>query len=290
MKKCLRTGKKALSVFMAVLMAITAMVFVAPQKAEAANGWYHVRIYVHVNNEWNNNDNEFWYKLVYRYNNGRGGEGAREEYISDNRVSFWKKNGQDLTIWEGDIPGFPTYIYESCRMYWNRHFNYRIYVQVRSTSGAWTTVISSDERDCKGPGGTKNAWRTSGRAYVPAGYYPYIAQNSTINTAADVQNIGIPPIGDKKDVAVSVTNPQYYSYDQWGVRYEPTTYFVTGVEGLGLSGGGGNPYNITATTSTTQSKTDIVQNATLHADWVNPSSNQAQHAETIRSRFITPAI
>ncbi|MDO4379903.1 MAG: hypothetical protein Q4D20_03400 [Clostridia bacterium] len=38
MKKCLRTGKKTLSVFMAVLMAITAMVFVAPQKTAAADG------------------------------------------------------------------------------------------------------------------------------------------------------------------------------------------------------------------------------------------------------------
>ena len=281
MKKCLRTGKKALSVFMAVLMAITAMVFAAPQKASAANGGYHVRFYVHVNDHWNNNDNEFWFKLAYRYNNGRGSEGAKEAYISDNEVSFWYKKGQDVTVWEGDIPGFPTYIYESCRMYASRTFKYNSYVQVRSTSGVWTTVISSDERSVKGPGGVnKNAWRNTSPAYVGAGHYPYIAQNSTIYTATEVQNIGIPPLGDKKDVAVSVTNPQYYSYDQWGVRYEPTTYSVTGVEGLNLSGGGGNPYNITATTSTTQSKTDIVQNATLHANWVNPSSNQAQHAET----------
>ena len=36
MKKTLRTGKKVCSVFLAVLMVITAWVFVAPEKAEAA--------------------------------------------------------------------------------------------------------------------------------------------------------------------------------------------------------------------------------------------------------------
>ena len=36
MKKTLRTGKKVLSVFLAVLMVLTAWVFVAPEKAEAA--------------------------------------------------------------------------------------------------------------------------------------------------------------------------------------------------------------------------------------------------------------
>ena len=45
MKKFLRTGKKTLSVFLAVLMAFTALVFAAPQKAEAVNaGKYYVRV------------------------------------------------------------------------------------------------------------------------------------------------------------------------------------------------------------------------------------------------------
>lgn len=41
MKKCLRTSKKALSVFMAVLMAFTAMVFAAPQPAIAVDEHTH---------------------------------------------------------------------------------------------------------------------------------------------------------------------------------------------------------------------------------------------------------
>ena len=45
MKKFLRTGKKTLSVFLAVLMAFTALVFAAPQKASAVNaGKYYVRV------------------------------------------------------------------------------------------------------------------------------------------------------------------------------------------------------------------------------------------------------
>lgn len=45
MKKFLRTGKKTLSVFLALLMAFTALVFAAPQNASAVDaGKYYVRV------------------------------------------------------------------------------------------------------------------------------------------------------------------------------------------------------------------------------------------------------
>lgn len=48
MKKLLKTGKKALSVIMAVLMVMTAWVWVAPEHASAAAGKYYVRVYISV--------------------------------------------------------------------------------------------------------------------------------------------------------------------------------------------------------------------------------------------------
>ena len=48
MKKFLKTGKKTLSVIMAVLMVMTAWVWVAPEHASAAAGKYYVRVYISV--------------------------------------------------------------------------------------------------------------------------------------------------------------------------------------------------------------------------------------------------
>ena len=49
MKKFLKTGKKTLSVFLAVLMAFTALVFAAPEMASAVNaGLYDIKVTVHV--------------------------------------------------------------------------------------------------------------------------------------------------------------------------------------------------------------------------------------------------
>jgi len=51
MKKWQQTGKKALSVFMAIMMLMTAWVWVAPTEASAATaGNYKVRITWQVNN------------------------------------------------------------------------------------------------------------------------------------------------------------------------------------------------------------------------------------------------
>ena len=49
MKKAKMIGKKTLSVFLAVLMVLTAWVWVAPQKAEATDtGKYYVRVYMRI--------------------------------------------------------------------------------------------------------------------------------------------------------------------------------------------------------------------------------------------------
>ena len=44
MKKAKIIGRKVLSVFLAVLMILTAWVWIAPTEAEAANGSYYIKI------------------------------------------------------------------------------------------------------------------------------------------------------------------------------------------------------------------------------------------------------
>lgn len=84
MKKTLKTGKKALSVFMAALMLLTAWVFFAPEKAEAATaGTYYYKVTFSVSNDMNNVQMK---SILYgRENNGTGKEVeiARWDYTSD---------------------------------------------------------------------------------------------------------------------------------------------------------------------------------------------------------------
>ena len=67
MKKTLKMGKKALSVFMAALMVMTAWVFFAPEKAEAATaGSYTITLYANVDNELNDCKNRL--NVTYKTN------------------------------------------------------------------------------------------------------------------------------------------------------------------------------------------------------------------------------
>ena len=62
MKKFTRTGKKVLSVFLAVLMVMTAWVFVGPEAEAATAGGYYVSLIVETTNTVDVGDNA---DLVY---------------------------------------------------------------------------------------------------------------------------------------------------------------------------------------------------------------------------------
>ncbi len=139
MKKMLRTGKKALSVIMAIMMVLTAWVWVAPTEAEAATaGNYKVRI------TWQNNNTKKYSNqftgteteqgaragiiLYYKSNNGTGteskvywdigwnndsGKGAvHGTYVSATKSTGWTNSstGTDYTC-EATIAGFPTVLF-----------------------------------------------------------------------------------------------------------------------------------------------------------------------------------
>ena len=113
MKKTLRTGKKVCSVFLAVLMVLTAWVFVAPEKAEAATaGKYYYKVTFQVTDDM---DNVQMKSTLYgRGNNGTSGSEvtiATKNYTSDTKFSG------TMTIMEGttDAGVFPTrfHIYDN---------------------------------------------------------------------------------------------------------------------------------------------------------------------------------
>lgn len=86
MKKFTQAGKKALSVFLAALMVMTAWVFVAPEKAEAATaGSYYVRVKWKVT-ESNN------FKATYP------GKGSKKEDAAGFTITYKEKNGTATTV------------------------------------------------------------------------------------------------------------------------------------------------------------------------------------------------
>ena len=110
MKKFTRTGKKALSVFLAVLMVMTAWVFVAPQAKAATAGSYTVRVTFSNSSNFNDdytgvnctNEDCFGITVRYKKNNGTGDEDDYNFNLKGKKVSGTK---------EATIPGFPTLIY-----------------------------------------------------------------------------------------------------------------------------------------------------------------------------------
>ena len=131
MKKFTRTGKKVLSVFLAALMVMTAWVFVAPTKAEAAAGGYYTRVYIYID-DWGDYDGG-WLAAAYNdyesYDNIPGGNcaGMSIWYKDDNGTSTTtKREDRNLktvvanTSGSGDkvtvtvtfnLTGFPTELY-----------------------------------------------------------------------------------------------------------------------------------------------------------------------------------
>lgn len=107
MKKFLRTGKRTLSVFMAVLMAFTALVFAAPQKASAVDtGKYYVR--VKCNNQDAKNakgsytapwqDKNGGYSVNGDYDKAKNSNG-RTSYNSGGGYTIFYKNASGTETW-----------------------------------------------------------------------------------------------------------------------------------------------------------------------------------------------
>ena len=139
MKKFTRAGKKALSVFLAALMVMTAWVFVAPEAQAQNAGSYYVKIVYNVADTqgWRTTDvndytgksstgkNNSGFSIFYKTNNGTGTDGEVYWSIGKNKITSGQASGSGAKVTnptchlgnEGDgvataiIPGFPTSLY-----------------------------------------------------------------------------------------------------------------------------------------------------------------------------------
>lgn len=304
MKKFLRTGKKALSVFMAVMMVLTAWVFFEPTKASADNGSYYVKITWAVTNDGDidgtytgkgSGDNTFGFTVTHTSNNGRGSSTGTYNW---NLGPTCKTKGNYTAT--ATVSGFPTEFYARIdNDNWGTDKTVIQVTKIECGSSAsnlktlWSgtaqlstynnpySVTISPTQQVIGGNDSENYVNGDNSNWI----YPYVPSANTIYASSAVANIGIPPLGDSKDVSISTRDIRYYAYDNYGVRYEPTSYSVSGVSNLTTGSGWscGNAYTITATSSTTKSTTAAYQTATATLNWNNGKSTSGQHANSTYS-------
>ena len=147
MKEFKRTGKKVLSVFLAALMVMTAWVFVAPEKAEAASaGSYFIRVYIDVTSkaDYSNGyahdkkpNDHAGVSIMYKSNNGTDGTVKWSDRNLKNVVNSNGKKTVDFTL-----DGFPVGFYIACdNNNWFNKGQWHVYkVEVGSSESSLKTI------------------------------------------------------------------------------------------------------------------------------------------------------
>lgn len=100
----MKTLKKSLSLFLAVVMLLSCWVWVAPEKAAAADGQYYVKVYADVEKYSEKTSNA---KLTVYYNENHG-VGAGKSTYQDIPNSQLSTNGDNRLLFSGYVDGFPT--------------------------------------------------------------------------------------------------------------------------------------------------------------------------------------
>ena len=215
MKKFTRTGKKALSVFLAVIMVMTAWVFFAPEAEAATAGSYTLKVSINVTNEADNQGNiqNSYYNITYKTNNGTGSETTMTYSLKDNWTSCLSSTGsKTITI---TVPGFPTKMYIYHDAVWNDKVHYTFNGATLSGPSSSSTAYSGSFNVHSGGWGNSAFDKTiTLSATTPAA--------SSVKFISGVTSIDIPKTGET-DYSTSYTAGVY---DQYGVRmtYEPTYY------------------------------------------------------------------
>lgn len=140
MKKQLRKG---LSLFLAVMMLMSAWVWVAPEKAEAASpNQYYVNYQVNVTDSWSNGSGNSWVRIYYKPDNGTGTETYKQ---FDIREGYWDGGtGNYNDVVSSYIDGFPTKVTQyakTSRFRTMEYNNARLYIGTNSDN--CTTLLAS---------------------------------------------------------------------------------------------------------------------------------------------------
>lgn len=263
MKKFLRTGKKALAVFMAVMMVMTAWVFFEPTKAEAATaGTYNCRVFIDVNDGGYTQD--IYISVLYKDLNGTGTETWTDEKRHD---SF--ENG-DITDDFNGI-GFPIAAKLRCTgMYWDWStatygINFSVY---NNRTGSYQTLYSEADtsRYHKGTSSWSEQVNTKGSDYP----YVYTFPTATVNRDIYLPTIITSGRYSKNTVTIGQAK------DQYGVNYmDPETITVSGsacnTTGLTTSKSGSD-LTVTGANSA-KNENGTSQTATVVAKWKSANTS-----------------
>ncbi len=135
MKKMLKTGKKTLSVIMAIMMVLTAWVWVAPTEASAAAGTYEVIIKLMIADNYDMENSAATIKVSYYGNNGADSTASTSTSsqfsITENSL---KEDDCTRTFTISNCPGYPAAIlfgdagFKSNNSIWNSHLNVEVSV------------------------------------------------------------------------------------------------------------------------------------------------------------------
>ena len=262
MKKTLKMGKKALSVFMAALMVMTAWVFFAPEKAEAATaGKYDVKV------QYNPEDGAYSYdevmRIRYRTDNGKG---SKTDTLSQDFKNDGNKGTLDkeFTHTFKDVPGFPyeAEIYCSGLTMPAGKVKYGVKVWVsKAGANSFTLVRDSDWKE-KSHG--YNWGRSFTDTFPISSGYPYVNSVSWNEKNATVT---VPKDSSTAKVSTSSATVR----DQYGVEWYQEPYYSLHTS----SAAGTTSDRITGVTLSTYNMADTTTLQVTNAakDWVLGNNN-----------------
>ena len=219
MKKFLKAGKKTLSVIMAIMMVLTAWVWVAPTEASAATaGTYDVKVRIQTTDSVDvGDDKNLELTLNFKKDNGTGDADKKTNSVSytwaenDNADNTWTING---------LNGYPTSFSVTCIYAWTlavtRKWGVTIYISVYDNdTSTWTEVAKQSFSEAgSGSGQTTKTYTISSIGGTPTA--------TTVKFLSGDNSLTIPKTGETNVTKTYTAGV----YDQYGVRmtYEPTYY------------------------------------------------------------------
>lgn len=241
MKNFAKTGKKTLALFLAVVMVMTAWVFFAPEKADAATaGSYKWKVTLYVEEEYDWKHDAMNIMVDYYTNNGYGTNNQNDgtSYFHVNKNQY--ENDHANYSFEGTSKGFPTRVRLSAmrnnNSLWNANYRCILYVYNNNTSAYVEIANSGKVTGIKKGQYLKdlNAGTGTGQAYWP--------KASAISISPETSTVTVPTWGsdNKTSSFSSVVKDQYgvnwYQDPTWAVG-KGTTFGTTYGDGVSIPNG-----------------------------------------------------
>ena len=216
MKKFTRTGKKALSVFLAALMVMTTWVFVAPKAEAVTAGKYKIAFVVYDNDNGCNGLSDLQVKYKYKANNGTGTESGEQTVpvnVSDAKKVV-KTGGAYYIVNVDNVAGFPSYAYAYSKVGNWQYPEFRLKVLVAKagttnyTKGAsgWTEVCDFQFHHKNALGSNTGSSSTTSFSNTPTA--------SSLTLTGGSTTLEVPKSGSAANSSAAFVGTVY---DQYGV-------------------------------------------------------------------------